>query len=162
MFQLSPSNTKVVSPNTLPEVKQSDRLSRCVCEDVLLQVALRKCVVAAQNALIQRALTMIRGHCVEANNALKNALQQVKQTKTMRIKVLPRIENSSHHNALDAITQSVLDLNKELSITLERKSVILTQMTMKTMMVMMMMMIALTIQPNSSETLSNLQETEKS
>lgn len=33
---------KVISPNTLPEVKQFDRLRRCVCEDVLLQVALCK------------------------------------------------------------------------------------------------------------------------
>ena len=56
-----------------------------------------------------------------ANYALKTALQQVKQTRKMRIEVLPRIENSSHYNNLDAVTQSVSDLNKELSIMMKRK-----------------------------------------
>jgi hypothetical protein len=33
---------EVVSKNTLPEVQQFDTLRRCICEDVLLQEALRK------------------------------------------------------------------------------------------------------------------------
>lgn len=56
-----------------------------------------------------------------ASNALKNALQHVKQAKTMRIEAQPRIENLPHDNALNAITQSASDLDKELSITMKRR-----------------------------------------
>ena len=57
-----------------------------------------------------------------ANNALKIALQRVAQTKSVRIEDLPRIEDSSHYNALDAVTQSVDNLRKELSKIMERES----------------------------------------
>jgi len=53
---------------------------------------------------------------------LKTALQRVKQTKPIRFAVRPRIEDSSHFNALDAVTQTVADLNKELSKIMERES----------------------------------------
>jgi hypothetical protein len=58
---------------------------------------------------------------VVANNALKKALQQVKETRKMRIDVLPLIESSPHFNSLDAVTQSVSGLSKELSIMMKRK-----------------------------------------
>lgn len=57
-----------------------------------------------------------------ANDALETALQWVKLTKPIRFAVRPLIEDSSHYDALDAVTQTMADLNKELSKIMERES----------------------------------------
>jgi hypothetical protein len=62
----------------------------------------------------------MEGHCNTANAALKNALQRVKQTKPLRIGTRSRIKDSPHYKALDAVTRDVAELNKELSIIMER------------------------------------------
>jgi phage-related minor tail protein len=78
--------------------------------------------VAAEHANLWRGLTTMKGQCETANSALKNALRLVKMARSTRVEALPRIESSSHYNALDTVTQTVSDLNKEVSKIMERET----------------------------------------
>jgi hypothetical protein len=42
--------------------------------------------------------------------------------RSTRVEALPRIESTSHYNALDTVTQTVSDLNKEVSKIMERET----------------------------------------